>query len=75
MTCRAMRLRLLPWVWGRLELPQQVYGLVQEWTVQRLSIILNGPHTDGFLASGVKYFCALLCPRIGTDFVSFDEGS
>ena len=75
MTCMAMRLRLLSWVWGRLEISPR-FGLISmEQHVQELSTILNGPHTDRLLASSVKYFCPLLCPWISTDFISFDEGS
>ena len=75
MTCRAMRLRLLPWVWGRLEVPSRLDTGPVKPTVQELNTILNGPHTDKFLASSVKYFCPLPCSWIGTDFISFDKGS
>ena len=51
MTCKAMRLRLLPWIWEHLE---PLWG-----DVGNLNIIAN---VDGFLASNVKYFCTLLCP-------------
>ena len=74
MTSRAMRLRLLPWVWGRLEIPRRPGMISTKLAVQELNTILNGPHADKLLAVSVKYFCPLLRPWIGTDFISFDEG-
>ena len=61
-TCRAMRLRLLPWDWERLEMPQRVGWALQGQTVQRLNTIVNGPYAGTFLATNLKYFCALLRP-------------
>ena len=75
MTCRAMRLRLLPWVWGRLEITPQLHKILLEQPVQELRTILNGPHTDRSLAHSVKYFSPLSFSRIGTNFLSFGEGS
>ena len=75
MTCRAMRLRLLPYVWGRLEIPRRLGMISMKLAVQELNTILNGPHTDRSLVSSVKYFCPYFCPWIGADFLSFDEGS
>ena len=57
-----MRLRLLPWDWERLEMPQRVGWALQGQTVQRLNTIVNGPYAGTFLATNLKYFCALLRP-------------
>ena len=62
MTCRAMRLRLLPWVWERLEIPQRLVTASKKLIAQRLSTILDGPRTGAFLATNVKYLYSLLCP-------------
>ena len=77
MTCRAMWLRLLPWVWERLEIPPgQLLLVSKKQAVQRLNTILNSPHTLGaILATNVKCFDPLLRPWIGADFVFFGEGS
>ena len=74
MTCRAMRLRLLPWVWELLEIPQRLVLASKKPTVRKLDTILSGPYTDTFLATNVRYSCTLLHPWIGADFVSFDKG-
>ena len=74
MTCRAMRLRLLPWVLGRLEIPRRPGMISTKLAVQELNTILNGTHADKLLAVSVKYFCPLLRPWTSTDFISFDEG-
>ena len=71
MTCRAMRLRLLPWIWERLE----VFGCLKTWGLpfgipavpMSGVIILNALCTDTFLATNVKYSCALLCPWAGAN--------
>ena len=64
MTCRAMRVRLLPWVWGRLE----VWGglEVPPWfAMQNFNpIVLNALRADTFLATSVRYPCALLVPGL-----------
>ena len=52
MTCKAMRLRLLPWIWEHLESPFDYMG--------NLKMITNASRVDRSLASSVKYFCALL---------------
>jgi len=51
MTCKAMRLRLLPWIWEHLEPSWGDY----------LNRITNAVRVDRSLASSVKYFWALLC--------------
>ena len=75
MTCREMRFRLLPWVWGRLEIPSPPDMISMKLAVQKLRTILNGPHTDRSLAHSVKYFSPLFFSRICTNFLSFGEGS
>ena len=62
MTCRAMRLRLLPWVWERLELPppRNVRGETYE---RKLGPIAKTFHANVFLAASVKYFwCFFFAP-------------
>ena len=59
MTCRAMRLRLLPWVWERLEIPWQNE---EEDFARKLNTITNTLRADAYLTTSVKYFCALLRP-------------
>ena len=49
-TCRAMRLRLLPWVWERLEvLPRPAWKL-EEQPVQKLNTVMSTLRTDTCLA-------------------------
>ena len=61
MTCRSMRLRLLPWIWERLEVsPQLAWGydrglLEPLGLVRRLNAIGNILHANVFLATNVKY--------------------
>jgi len=55
MTCKAMRLRLLPWIWEHLD---PLWGDY----VGNLNRIANASRVDRSLASNVKYFSALLCP-------------
>ena len=64
MTCRAMRLRLIPWIWEYLQLPSQYrWGPARGDIVSRgLDTIAGAFYADKFLATSVKYFCALLCP-------------
>ena len=60
MTCRAMRLRFLPWVWERLELPPvHSWISIGEMLVRKLNVVVNALHTDVFLAASVKYFYSL----------------
>ena len=67
MTCRAMRLRLLPWVWERLELPRSDNWNPGGMSSVKLNIIADVLHASAYLAATVKYFFALLCPRVGAD--------
>ena len=52
MTCRAMRLRFLPWVWERLVFP--AYSSEAAF-VRRLNNTVNVSQGDEFLATSVKY--------------------
>ena len=49
MTCRAMRLRFVPWVWERLEM-----SLSHHWGLKEIDIIANCLHPDAFLATSVR---------------------
>ena len=58
-TCRAMRLRVLPWIWERIEV------FLGDWAggeniVRRLEAMVDALRADPGLAMRVKYFC-LLC--------------
>ena len=61
MTCRAMRLRLLPWIWERIECFKSVPRCGPEGFPKGLNAMVGALHTDIFLAVSVKYSCALLC--------------
>ena len=50
-----MRLRLLPWVWERLELPPP-RNLRGETYESKLGPIAKTFHANVFLAASVKYF-------------------
>ena len=57
MTCRTMWLRLLPWIWERLE----CIRLTPIWRSEgryprKLSVIMNVLRADAFLATSVRYF-------------------
>ena len=68
MTCRAMRLRFLPWVWETLELSPPYSRKPEENTfVRTLNTIARALDGDTFLAASVKYICAFLCPCVGAD--------
>ena len=61
MTCMAMRLRLLPWMWERLENHKLIPTHRTEWRRTRkldLNVIVKALRTDAFLAANVKYFSA-----------------
>jgi len=66
MTCRAMRLRLLPWVWERIK----CLKLVPYWHSEGAfpggaNTITDALRANMFLATCVKCFCALLCMHLG----------
>ena len=67
MTCRAMRLRLLPWVWERLEVPPRLGWGLEENCVQKFNAIANLLRADTFLGASVKYSCVLLYPPVRAD--------
>ena len=64
MTCREMRLRLLPWIWERIEI---FSGDWLRWEVltRRSKAIVGALRADPGLRMNVKYFCALLSPGSG----------
>ena len=66
MTCRAMRLRLVPWIWEYLQLPpprnQSTRG---EIILKKLNIIANALNADTYLATSVRYFYPFSVPRSG----------
>jgi len=69
MTCKEMRLRLLPWVWEHIECLE----LAPRWGSEgsspwKLDNIMGVLSADTTLAINVKYLgCALLSPSIGAD--------
>ena len=60
MTCRLMRLRLLPFMWNLIE-PSRVcwYDCMKRFG-WNLAVIVNALHADRSLAASVRYFCGLL---------------
>ena len=65
MTCRSMRLRLLPWIWKRIE----CLDLALSWSSEgrfprKLNAILEGLGADAYLAVSVKYLGTLLHSRL-----------
>jgi hypothetical protein len=72
MTCRVMRLRLLPWIWERIEV---FSGDWVRWEVltRRSKAIVGALRADPGLHMNVKYFCALLSP--GSGLILSPEGS
>jgi hypothetical protein len=70
MTCRAMRLRLLPWIWERTEASLLLCGL--ECLVRRHEIIVGALRADSGLSMSVKYFCPPIYPWICTDLRSLE---
>ena len=64
MTCRAVRLRLLPWIWQRIE----VFSLDrkrQEDRMRRPKTIMSALRTDPGLAMNVKYLHPFIRPGSG----------
>ena len=66
MTCRAMRVRLLPWVWERIEClePPPLWGSGPIRSRKR-NTITGALRADTSLATIVRYFRTLLCPWFG----------
>jgi len=64
MTCRAMWLRLTPWIWERLECMKSS----PFWrSPRKINAIMNVLDADVSLAAHVKYPCTLLFPWVGID--------
>ena len=65
-----MRLRFLPWVWGRLE----VWGGLETspWLLQTMRkfnpIVLKAFRTDAVLSTSVKCACTILCLLNGANY-------
>jgi len=66
-TCRGMRLRLLPWVWERVEVPLQNAWKSEVQILWGLNVIANALRRDVFLAGSVRYFCIFPCPWVTAD--------
>ena len=64
MTCWAMRLRFLPWVWENIVLSWQSS---EETFVNNLNTVANALHADKYVATSVKYFYTFPYPWLGTD--------
>ena len=64
MTCKAIRLRLLPWVWERLEFPPP-WSLGGKILARKLTNLTNILPTDVLLATTVKYFHLYPSPGSG----------
>jgi len=68
MTCKAMRLRLLPWIWERVECIESAPNWSSEGGVPRkLDTIVSALRADTSLATSVKYFSTLLFLCFGAD--------
>jgi len=57
MTCRLMRLRLVPWMWNLIEPSRGCWYDLRKGLGWNLTAIANALHTDTFLAASVRYFC------------------
>jgi len=65
-TCRAMRLRLLPWIWNHIQASQASYDSDGIRMISWKSIaIAQTVYTDMSLATRIKYFAPLLIPVSG----------
>ena len=60
MTCRAMWLRLLLWIWERVEMDS-------EDLVRRPNAIVGALHADPYVGMSVKYFHPFICLWVGAD--------
>ena len=65
MTCRAMRLRLLPWIWEHIECFKSAPSHGSVGLPRVLNAMIGALHMDTFLAASVKCFHALLCCTSG----------
>ena len=67
-TCRAMRVRLLPRILERIEVSSlHNWGSSAEIFAKRFDTITNVLRVDTYLAATVKYFRALVYPGVGVD--------
>ena len=66
MTCRTMRLRLLPWVWEHIEMYPHEWILGRDH-VKDLDTVMNVLLMGVSLATNVRYLCALLRSWAGAD--------
>ena len=57
-----MRLRLLPWVWERVDLSPARPWTPEGWIVQRFKAVANVVCVDTRLAMNVKYFLPFFAP-------------
>jgi hypothetical protein len=64
MTCRAMRLRLLPWIWERIEV-FSVDWCGEGGLVWRPKVIVGALRADPGLTASVKYFHPHICHGSG----------
>ena len=64
MTCKAMRLRLLPWIWDLIE-PSRCRRGFPAYFLTNLVTLVDASHADASLATNIKYLCALFCPGVG----------
>ena len=72
MTCRMMRLRLLPWIWERLEflVPTPRWtpdGRLPSRVLRKFNAVMTALCADVSLGTNVKYFRAFLSPWSGAD--------
>jgi len=70
MTCKAMRLRLLPWIWGHIVPSLRCYcgsGTGSKNLRQNFDTILRASYADAFLAASVKCFSSLLYSWVWAD--------
>jgi hypothetical protein len=68
MTCRAMRLRLLPWIWERIE------AFSGDWVggeglMRRPKAIVSAVRADPCLGMSVKYLRPFACHLVGLIYV------
>ena len=73
MTCRAMQLRFLSWIWERLEVHLTSGPDLEEAIARKLDGLVNALLANALLAASVRYFFVLLFPWVEADLSS--EGS
>jgi len=68
MTCKAMRLRLLPWIWGDIAPSLRCYcytGTLSKGLQRNFNTILRTSYADAFLASSVNTSAPFFVPGLG----------